>query len=72
MSRCSRVKGHINSLTEKVSPSGTTQTIQVVNPTSFGDLVLPEFDGDYTEFESFEGNFKSFIDNGNTLFIAFV
>ena len=65
MSRCSRVKGHINAMTEEVSSSGTSQTIQVVNPTSFGDLVLPEFDGDYTEFESFEGNFKSLIDNGN-------
>ena len=47
-----------------MSPTGSTSTIQVVNPTSFGDLDLPEFHGDYTEFESFEGNFKSLINNG--------
>ena len=52
-SRCHKVKGQIEALTELEVTTGSTSTIQVVNPTSFGDLVLPEFHGDYTEYESF-------------------
>ena len=63
-SRCHKVKGQIEALTEREVKTGSTSMIQVVNPTSFGDLVLPEFHGDYTEYESFECNFKSIIDNG--------
>ena len=37
----------------------------MVNPTNFGDLKLPDFYGDYTEFDSFEANFKKLIENGN-------
>ena len=64
LSRCHKVKGQIEALTEREVKTGSTSMIQVVNPTSFGDLVLPEFHGDYTEYESFECNFKSIIDNG--------
>ena len=63
---CSRVKGHLAALTEEKSGSiSSSQIIQVVNPTRFGDLELPDFFGDYTEFNGFESNFKALIDNGN-------
>ena len=35
------------------------------NQTSFGDLALPEFSGDFTVFESFEGNWRGTISNGS-------
>ena len=64
--RISRIKGHIDSLTQAAAPlSASTGTIQVVNQTSFGHLDLPTFDGDYTEFDNFEGNFKSLIESAN-------
>ena len=64
--RINRIKGHIDSLTQAAAPlSANTGTIQVVNQTSFGHLDLPTFDGDYTEFDNFEGNFKSLIESAN-------
>ena len=65
--RCSKLKGHIAAATEIVPPTSgaTTGVIQVVNPTNFGDLKLPDFFGDYTEFDSFEANFKKLIVSGN-------
>ena len=46
--RCSKVLAHIQALTE--TPGATTpgSTLALRNPTGFGDLALPEFDGDYT------------------------
>ena len=41
---CNKIKGHIAALTVTTS-SVTASTIKVVNPTSFGDLELPDFDG---------------------------
>ena len=61
--RCNKVRGHIAALTDNAS--GDISRIQVINPTRFGDLELPDFFGDYTEFNSFELNFKALIDNGN-------
>ena len=55
--RCNKVRGHIAALTDNAS--GDISRIQVINPTSFGDLELPDFFGDYTEFNSFELNFKA-------------
>lgn len=64
--RVNRIKGHIDSLTQAAAPvSASTGTIQVVNQTSFGHLDLPTFDGDYTEFDNFEGNFRSLIESAN-------
>ena len=65
--RCSKLKGHILAATETVTPTAgaTTGVIQVLHPTNFGDLKLPDFYGDYTEFDSFEANFKKLIKNGN-------
>ena len=63
--RINRIKGHIDSLTQAAAPSAGTGTIQVVNQTSFGHLDLPSFDGDYTEFDNFEGNFRSLIESAN-------
>ena len=63
--RINRIKGHIDSLTQAAAPSAGTGTIQVVNQTSFGHLDLPTFDGDYTEFDNFEGNFRSLIESAN-------
>ena len=65
--RCSKLKGHIAAATEAVPPTGgaTTGIIQVLHPTNFRDLKLPDFYGDYTEFDSFEANFKKLIANGN-------
>ena len=61
---CNKIKGHIAALTV-TSSSVTASTINVVNPTSFGDLELPDFDGDYTKFNGFESNFRAIINNGN-------
>ena len=65
--RCYKLKGHIAAATELVRPTSGSSTgvIQVLNPTNFGDLKLPDFYGDYTEFDSFEAIFKKLIANGN-------
>ena len=65
--RCYKLKGHIAAATELVRPTSgpSTGVIQVLNPTNFGDLKLPDFYGDYTEFDSFEAIFKKLIANGN-------
>ena len=62
--RARKVKGHIDSLA--LVPTATEPTtIAVVNQTSFGHLDLPTFSGDYTEYENFEGNFRSLIESAN-------
>ena len=60
--RTRKVLGYLKAATEVNEPAGST--IKVVTPMNFGDLQLPEFDGDYTEFEPFEGNWKKLIVNG--------
>ena len=65
--RCYKLKGHIAAATEPDTPGTTpkTGTIQVINPPNFGNLKLPDFYGDYTEFDNFEAVFKKLIANGN-------
>ena len=65
--RCFKLKGHIAAATEPATSgaSPTTGTIQVVNPPNFGNLKLPDFYGDYTEFDNFQSVFKKLIANGN-------
>ena len=60
--RARKLVGHLRAATEPLIP--TSSTVQVVNPMSFGDLPLPEFDGDFTKFEPFEGDFRNVIENG--------
>ena len=60
--RSRKLVGHLRAATEPEIQ--TASTVQLVNPMSFGDLPLPEFNGDYTEFEPFEGNFRNIIGNG--------
>ena len=61
--RSRKTVGHLRAATEvTVTPNST---VQIMNPMSFGDLKLPEFSGDFTEFEPFEGNFRKLIENGN-------
>ena len=61
--RSRKIVGHLRGATEVTVPPNST--VQVMNPMSFGDLKLPEFSGDFTEFEPFEGNFRKLIENGN-------
>ena len=63
--RCSKVLANIAALTNTSDSATGTSTITLRNPTSFGDLALPEFDGDFTVFDSFEGNWKETINNGD-------
>ena len=63
--RCSKVLAQIIALTEIASPSPATGPLRLINSTSFGDLELPSFDGDYTLFDYFEGYFRGLINNGN-------
>ena len=60
--RSRKLVGHLRAATEPEIQ--TASTVQLVNPMSFGDLPLPEFSGDYTEFEPFEGDFRNIIGNG--------
>ena len=64
--RFHRIKGAILASTE-IQPvvAPTTTTVRVTNPTSFGNLKLPEFWGDYVEFDNFEAQFRNTISNGN-------
>ena len=63
-SRVRKVTGHIKALKED-KQSNNTNTVHIVNPTGFGDLKLPEYDGDHCEFDSFESIFRKLINNGN-------
>ena len=60
--RVKKMVGHLRAATEEVTH--TPGAVQITNPMSFGELKLPEFSGDYTEFEPFEGNFRKLIQNG--------
>ena len=62
--RGSKIRGHIEALTAKTAVSDST-VVRVVQPTSFGNLKLPDYSGDYTEFDGFETNWKALIQNGN-------
>ena len=62
--RYNRVKGLIQASTEKDSNAAPT-AFKIMNPTSFGNILLPDFSGDYVEFDNFEALFKNLIDNGN-------
>ena len=58
--RTKKVRGYLKAATQvEVSRE---RSIKVINPTSFGDLALPEFDGDFTVFEPFEGNWRKLMD----------
>ena len=61
--RTRKVLGYLKAATEVNGPIEST-TIKVVTPMNFGDIELPEFDGDYTKFEPFEGNWTKLIVNG--------
>ena len=61
--RYHRLKGLITANTEKETPAPTS--FKISNSTSFGNLKLPEFNGDYVEFDNFEALFRNLINNGN-------
>ena len=63
--RFHRIKGAILASTEIPVAAPITTTVKVTNPTSFGNLKLPEFWGDYIEFDNFEAQFRNTISNGN-------
>ena len=62
--RYNRMKGLIMASTEKDSVAAPT-SLRIMNPTSFGDIPLPEFDGDYVVYDNFEALFRNLINNGN-------
>ena len=62
--RYNRVKGLIQASTEKDSNAAPT-AFKIMNPTSFGNILLPDFSGDYVEFDNFEALFKNLINNGS-------
>ena len=62
--RYSKIIAQLVALTE-ATPAATTPTMRIINPTSFGNIGLPQFAGDYVEFDNFEATFKNLIDNGN-------
>ena len=65
-SRCNKIKGHIAAQTEiPILSTPGSSVMRVIQPMSFGSLVLPDFSGDYTAFDGFEGLWKSLIKNGN-------
>ena len=54
--RCAKLKGHLKAQTElAITATTNSSVVQVLQPTSFGSLVLPDFSGDYTAFDGFEG-----------------
>ena len=66
-SQVRKAAGHIKALAEADSSDKDkgNNVVQIVSPQGFGDLDLPDFYGDFTEFESFEANFKKLIENGD-------
>ena len=62
--RCSKTLACILAETEVPSAPIGAPIGFLRNPTSFGDLALPEFSGDFTVFQSFEGNWRGTISNG--------
>ena len=66
-SQVRKATGHIKALAEANSSDKDkgNNVLQIVNPQGFGDLDLPDFYGDFTEFESFEANFRKLIENGD-------
>ena len=62
--RSSKIRGHIAALTVQPAVSEST-VVRVVQPTSFGNLKLPDYSGDYTEFDGFYSHWTALIENGN-------
>ena len=62
--RFSKIKARILATTDK-TPAEAPGTVRIINPTSFGDILLPKFKGDYVEFDNFEATFRNLINNGN-------
>ena len=56
-----RVKAHLEENTEPVSKV-KKETVKEINPMKFGDLKLPDFHGDYTEYAGFETNFRKLME----------
>ena len=65
--RCAKVLAHLMAQTDvpTPTPTPTATSVHLIKPTTFGDLDLEKFSGDYTAFDSFEGNFRGLINNGN-------
>ena len=63
--RYSKLKAQLIANTEAATPAAATPTVRIVNPTSFGNLALPQFSGDYVEFDNYEATFRNLINNGN-------
>ena len=63
--RCRRMLAHINAVTDIAPPVPAGKHLTLKNPTTFGDLALPEFNGDFTIFDSFEANWRGTISNGD-------
>ena len=56
-----RVKAHLD---ENCEPEVKIkkETVKEINPMKFGDLKLPDFHGDYTEYAGFETNFRKLME----------
>lgn len=64
--RYSKLKAHLLASTEVVPPPPpAVPAVRIMNPTSFGNIALPQFAGDYVEFDNVEATFRNLIDNGN-------